>query len=70
MSPIDDSNWNHLFYSGPHSYDTMTQLLPKALQFFENDIGGTEWITPSDFPEPILEWFKGQKYSRFYDSAP
>jgi hypothetical protein len=62
---VEDANWNYLSNQKPHSYQTMLQLLPKALEC----LGGTveEWNHPSEFPEPILRWFKGQKHILFYD---
>ena len=64
---VESADWYGLFNPKPHSYQTMLQLLPKALQSFESS--AEEWNHPSEFPEPVLQWFKGQRHILFHDSS-
>jgi hypothetical protein len=60
-----EEGWGRYFSTVPHSNDELRRLLPPALQPIEND-QGSRWNDPSDFPDAVQEWFRGQKEILFY----
>ena len=60
--------WYQYFEKFPHSNDKTRRLLPAAIETAKLAISrnSTDWHHPSQFPHPVLEWFKGQKDVIFY----
>ncbi|KAK5452775.1 hypothetical protein LTS15_006923 [Exophiala xenobiotica] len=67
-STTDEEDWGCYFSSNPYSNDDLRRLLPSALRAVDEDYD-KQWNDPSDFPEAVQEWFKGQKHILFYDSC-
>jgi hypothetical protein len=55
----EDPNWEASFEHNPHSNQTLLELLPVAIA--AQNQADEEWTDPSSFPEPVFEWWKGQK---------
>lgn len=62
----EDPNWETSFVHNPHSNTKLLELLPAAIAA-QNQVD-EEWTDPSSFPEPVFEWWKGQKQILFYQS--
>lgn len=59
------SPWDIFFSKYPHSNNTLRKLIPPALDALKNCDHSDSWRLPPDLPDPVLEWFEGQKYILF-----
>lgn len=66
QSVTEEEGWGRYFSSNPYSNDDLRHLLPSALQAID-DHRDEQWNDPSDFPEAVREWFRGQKQILFYE---
>ena len=57
--------WHKYFNFKPHSNKYLRETLPEALKICEELEPICEWKDPSDFPESVLNWFRGQKQILF-----
>lgn len=55
------------FNTLPHSNEELRKTIPDALKACETMEGDEDWRDPSDFPEAVLNWFKGQREILFHD---
>lgn len=53
--------WDVFFSDRPHSNDKLRELIPPALDALKMCKSSASWQLPSDLPDPVLEWFQGQK---------
>lgn len=72
LSPIIRSEnpegiWSEYFSTLPHSNEELRKSIPDALKACETTEGDEDWRDPSDFPEAVLNWFKGQREILFHD---
>ncbi|KAL8745041.1 MAG: hypothetical protein Q9190_002790 [Brigantiaea leucoxantha] len=63
-----DGEWCLFFTDKPYSNQVTRELIPAALEATSLAIeqGLKDWQDPSEFPLPVLEWFKGQKEVLFH----
>ena len=61
----EEDGWGQYFSTVPYSNDELRRILPLALQSVEHD-QGSRWSEPSDFPDVVQNWFRGQKEILFY----
>lgn len=59
------SPWDIFFSKYPHSNNTLRKLIPPALDALKNCDHSDSWRLPPDLPDPVLEWFEGQKHILF-----
>ena len=61
----EGGTWHKYFNLKPHSNKYLRETLPEALKICEELEPICEWKDPSDFPESVLNWFRGQKQILF-----
>ncbi|KAH8689209.1 hypothetical protein BGW36DRAFT_442496 [Talaromyces proteolyticus] len=63
--------WHDYFAKLPHSNQALRNLIPFALDALEacQPADSFSWETPTDLPEPVLNWFVGQKEILFSKSS-
>ncbi|KEF53300.1 uncharacterized protein A1O9_10748 [Exophiala aquamarina CBS 119918] len=66
-SATGEEVWGCYFISNSYSNNNLRRLLPSALRPIDEDYD-EQWNDPSDFPEVVQEWFKGQEQIFFYES--
>jgi hypothetical protein len=57
--------WDVFFSDRPHSNDKLRELIPPAVDALKMCKCSDSWQLPSDLPDPVLEWFQGQKQILF-----
>jgi hypothetical protein len=62
---VEEDRWGSFFSAVPHSNDKLRQLGPLAIKSL-NDDSAKQWDSPSDFPDAVQDWFRGQKEILFY----
>lgn len=65
LEEVEEDRWSGFFGAVPHSNDKLRQLGPIALKSL-NDDSANQWDSPSDFPDAVQDWFRGQKKILFY----
>lgn len=65
LEGVEEDRWSGFFGAVPHSNDKLRQLGPIALKSL-NDDSANQWDSPSDFPDAVQDWFRGQKNILFY----
>jgi len=65
----EGGTWHKYFNLKPHSTKYLRETLPEALKICEELEPICEWIDPSDFPESVLNWFRGQKQILFQNTS-
>lgn len=58
-------SWGIYFNHKPHSNDELRRILPKAIDKCRIELIADGWRNPLDFPDSVIEWFKGQKQILF-----